>query len=98
MMPFRSAHFTSGSKVRHEPPYISLGVREPRSPEELRTAYYAGITDEEFLRLMVDNYYRSGWHGSLLEFTGMSPEEFGEWYLHGTIPPRVMRVAKRWHT
>lgn len=66
-----------------------------RSLDELRRTPPASLTDEEFMRQMVDNYYRSDWEGALLEFTGMLPEEFGEWYLHGIIPMRVMRVARR---
>jgi hypothetical protein len=91
-MPFRSAHFTSGSRVRHEYPYISC---RDWTIDELRGTRPEDMSDDDFLRLMVDSYYRYNYPGSLLEFTGMLPEEFGEWYLHRTIPERVMRVARR---
>lgn len=91
-MPFRSVHWNSGTRCRHEPPYISL---RDWTIDELRGTRPADMSDDDFLRLMVDSYYRYDTGCSLLEFTGMAPEEFGEWYLHRTIPERVMRVARR---
>lgn len=98
-MATRNGHWVSGTGCRHEPPYISL---RDWTIDELRGMRPADMSDDDYLRLMVANYYRhadSGCSGpgcrSLLEFTGMTPEEFGEWYLHRTIPERVMRVAGR---
>lgn len=66
-----------------------------RTLAELRAIASPGLSDEEYLRLMVGDYYRSDWDRGLLEFTGMSPDEFAEWFTSGVVPERVMRVAGR---
>lgn len=91
-MAIRNGHWVSGSRTRHEYPYISC---RNWTIDELRGTRPEDMNDDDFLRLVVANYYDSSYQGSLLEFTGMTPEEFGEWYLHRTIPERVMRVARR---
>lgn len=91
-MTIKNGHWVSGTGCRHEPPYIPC---RDWTIAELRGTRPADMNDDDFLRLMVANYYDSNYAGPLLEFTGMLPEEFGEWYLHRTIPERVMRVAGR---
>lgn len=55
------------------------------------------MTDAEFIACMEQNYRRlpDPPQFSLLEFTGMGPDGYAEWIMHGTAPERVMRVAGR---
>ena len=73
-----------------------------RPPEVLYRMRPADMTDAEFIASMEWNYRRAE-HSpgvpclcfSLLEFMGMSADEYAGWIMHGTIPERVMRVARR---
>lgn len=73
-----------------------------RTAEELRRVPPPQMTDEEFLANMEHNYRRAE-HSpgvpclcfSLLQFTGMTDEEYAAWIMHGAIPERVMRAAGR---
>lgn len=55
------------------------------------------MTDAEYIACMEQNYRRAPASSrfSLLEFTGMAPDEYAGWIMHGTVPERVMRVAGR---
>jgi hypothetical protein len=55
------------------------------------------MTDAEYIACLEQNYRRlpDPPRFSLLEFTGMTPDEYAEWIMHGTVPERVMRVAGR---
>jgi hypothetical protein len=68
-----------------------------RSFEALRRTRPAAMTDAEYIALMEHSYRRvpEPCRWSLLEFMGMSAEEYAEWIMHGTVPERVMRVARR---
>jgi hypothetical protein len=66
-----------------------------RPPEVLRKIGTAEMTDAEFIVHMEWNYRRRDHEFSLLEFMRMSPDEYAEWIMHGTVPERVMRAAGR---
>jgi hypothetical protein len=51
----------------------------------------AEVTDE-FLCGRVAEYYSSGFTRSLLEYLGMTPEEYARWFFTGQVPSRVARV------
>jgi hypothetical protein len=63
----------------------------------LRKMPAAELTDAEYVALLVDNYLRlpDPPPFSLLEFTGMRPDEYAGWIMHGIVPERLMRVAGR---
>jgi hypothetical protein len=65
--------------------------------ETLRRMRPADMTDAEYIALMEHSYRRvpEPCRWSLLEFTGMAPDEYAEWIMAGTVPERVMRVARR---
>lgn len=54
----------------------------------------AEVTDE-FLKGRVAEYHRSGFTRSLLEYIGMSPDEYASWFFTGEVPARV---ARTWST
>lgn len=68
-----------------------------RSDEELRRLPLSAMTDEEYIAHLVHNYQRlpDPPRFSLLEFTGMTPDEYAGWIMHGTVPARVIRIRNR---
>lgn len=68
-----------------------------RPPEVLYGTRPADMSDAEFIAHMEQNYRRAPASSrfSLLEFMGMSADEYAGWIMHGTVPERVMRVAGR---
>ena len=68
-----------------------------RSPDVLYRTRPADMTDAEYTAHLEQSYRRlpDPPQFSLLEFTGMTPDEYAEWIMHGTVPERVMRVAGR---
>jgi hypothetical protein len=54
-----------------------------------------GLTPDEFLKAKVAQYRRSGFGRSLLEYLGMTPDEYGEWFLTGHVASRVLRTWGR---
>lgn len=77
-----------------------LTGRHPRctviAEHDLRKMRPADMTDEEFMLLREISYRRcpDGQFG-ILEFFGMSPQEYADWFLQGVIPERVMRAEGR---
>ena len=54
------------------------------------------LTDEEFLILREHNYRRlPGNRFSLLEFMGLTSQEYAAWVMDGTVPERAMRAEGR---
>ena len=68
-----------------------------RPAEELRRLPAAELTDAEYVARMVHSYYRlpDPSEFGLLEFTGMTADEYAGWIMHGTVPERIMRVEGR---
>lgn len=69
--------------------------RRMRTNDELRRVRQSEMTDAEYIAHMEWNYRRSDYPYSLLEFMGMTPDEYAGWIMNGTVPERVMRVARR---
>lgn len=63
--------------------------------EQLRHMSPAEMTDQEFLELREYNYLRTDRRFPLLEFMGMTREEYTAWKLDGVIPERTMRANGR---
>ena len=65
-----------------------------RTAEELRRVPPSQMTGEEYIAHLVHNYLRlpDPPQFGLLDFTGMCPDEYAEWIMHGTVPARVIRV------
>lgn len=96
-----------GNEVR--PAVAEAAVRFRVRHEELYRTPPAQMTDAEFLAHLDWSYrrapgcwdrYPGTYRGSrppfsLLEFTGMTGDEYAAWIMHGTIPERVMRVEGR---
>lgn len=78
--------------VHHE----GCAVIAEHDPAKMRPA---DMTDEQFLTHRAWLYQQAGERLnpeiSLLEFMGMSPREYAEWFLDGVIPERLMRVDGR---
>lgn len=53
---------------------------------------------DEFLIGRVTEYRRSGFERSLLEYLGMTSDEYGQWFTTGIVPARVLRVWRRTST
>jgi hypothetical protein len=69
-----------------------------RSLETLRRLPSPELTDPEYVARLVDAYYQHtgcSCRISLLQFTGMSADEYAAWILRGTVPERLMRVEHR---
>lgn len=58
------------------------------------SAFILDVTDA-FLTGRVAEYRRSGFGRSLLEYLGMTPEEYGDWFTTGVVPARVQRTWQR---
>jgi hypothetical protein len=50
------------------------------------------VSPDEFMIAKVAEYRRSGFARELLEYLGMTREEYAEWFTTGVVAPRVLRV------
>ena len=66
-----------------------------RTPDELRQVRPADMTDSEYVAHMEQCYRRAPGRFTLLDFMGMSADEYAAWIMDGLVPERVMRVAGR---
>ena len=73
-----------------------------RTAEDLYRTPPAQMTDEEFTAHRVQSYYRAEdspgvpcRRFSLLQFTGMTADEYAEWIMEGTVSERFMRANGR---
>lgn len=68
-----------------------------RTAEELYRLPQAELTDEEYVARLVHNYLQlpDPPRFSLLEFTGMLPDEYAAWIMDGTVPARLIRIRAR---
>ena len=80
--------------------YLNGPGTEPRASAwaetiaQAREFVAAPAAADEFMKGRVAEYHRSGFERSLLEYLGMTPDEYAGWFLTGTVPARVLRVWK----
>jgi hypothetical protein len=81
---------------------VSASGGEIRSHEVLYRVPRAEMSDAEYVAHMEWSYRRAE-HSpgvpcrcfSLLDFMGLSADEYAQWIMHGIVPERAMRAAGR---